>query len=204
MKLSALSGVVRKKNSVQVMTCEATGGEMVIGANCAALYRCGPVPNVYGPAQIGALLSLTKKQLDKVVIREEQYETLENIHGLDLSENGTPTEQDTTETAMQFTYKHKSYTSLRTKDGEILFFESLYLAPLAEEMQSAYFSLKTRLLDDGHRHFNYIIAKDGLTTLAAIMPYTVLSEEFIKELDDMNTDCANQFRIEEARRENCR
>lgn len=199
MKLSALSGVVRKKHSIQVFTHETIGGEMVIGAGGAALYRCGIIPPVSGKGQIKALLSLTEKQLDKINIIEEQYSTNEDIHGYDLSDGQPASEQDTSETAIQFSYLGKSYTSLRTKDGEILFFEDIYLAPLREEMQSQYFTLKTRLYDDGFKRFYYIVAKDGFATLAAILPCTILSQEFIEELNNMSAECDNQFRLEQAR-----
>ena len=199
MKLSALSGVVRKKHSIQVYTHEAVGGEMVIGAGQAALYRCGIIPAVSGKGQIKALLSLTEKQLDKIIIAEEQYSSIEDIHGCDLSDGQSASEQDTSETTIQLSYLGKNYTSLRTKDGEILFFEDVYLAPLREEMQSQYFTLKTRLYDDGFKRFYYIVAKDGFTTLAVIMPRTILSQEFMEELNNLSAECDNQFRLEQAR-----
>lgn len=189
---------------MRIITHEAVGGEMIIGAGPGALYRCGVMPAVSGKGQIRALLSLTEKQLDKIFVTEEQYTSLEDIHGFDLSDGEPPSEQDTSETAIQFSYLGKNYTSLRTGDGEIIFFEDIYLAPLAEEMQSSYFTLKTRLYDDGNKRFHYIIAKDGFTSLALILPCTILSDEFMTALNGLYHDCGNQYMLEKARVERCK
>ena len=108
------------------------------------------------------------------------------------------------EVSIQISYKGKDYTSVRTRDGETIFFDAKFLAPLREEMQSAYFTLKTRVYDNGYSMYQYIVAKDGMRTLAVILPVCVCNEEYIDDLRVFAGECENQWHIEENRRQSCR
>lgn len=208
MKLSILAGLIRKCSVCSVITKDRSEdpapGEMIINVGNTAFYKCGSIPEVHGDEQIIALLSLNQKQADKIMFTEETYLHIQDIQGFDISDGAFAYEKDTDETPIQISYKSKDYTSVRTSDGETIFFDKKYLAPLREEMKSAYFTLKTRVYDNGYSMYQYIVAKDGMRTLAVIMPACVSTEEYVDDLKTFTQECETQWHIEENRRQSCR
>ena len=210
MKLSAFARIAKKAHTVGVFTkpvseeYEQTGQREMILTNGIALYRCGCIPEVFGDYQICALLDITKKQREKVIIEEKNYSDISTVAGLNLSDGEIPGEEDTQEVKIGVTYNGKQFTALKCGDGEMIFFNSELLSPLREETGSPYFKIRSRIADNNGKRFRYLIAKDGFTTLAAFMPIIALTDEFMKDLNAFVEDCTMQKQIEDNRIAECR
>lgn len=209
MKLSAFAKIAKKSHTVVVFTNPMSeefgqkGQREMVLANGIALYRCGCIPEVFGDYQICALLDITKKQRDKILIQEKNYNDISEVAGLNLSDGEIPGEEDTQEVKIGVTYKGKQFTALKCGDGEMIFFNSELLSPLREETGSPYFKIRSRITDNNGKRFRYLIAKDGFTTLAAFMPIIALTDEFMKDLNGFYDDCTMQKQIEDNRIAEC-
>ena len=206
MKMSAFSGLVRKTGHCTTYTKpeEITAQREVLMSNGHAIYRCEAMPEPKTENQTFALLDVSKKQADKISLSYEEYESLEDVDGFDLSDGVSSGELDTERDNIEITYKGNSYTALKCSDGEIIFYNPQYLAPLKEKIDSPYFKLVARVYQNGSKRFNYVLAKDGLSALAAILPISILSEEFITNLKNFTDTCESQYMIDSHRAEMCR
>lgn len=84
-------------------------------------------------------------------------------------------------------------------DGELIFYNEAYLAPLAEEIKkSEYIYYTARQTQTGQR---YLVVHDGMDVLAAIMPMNILKEEYINDLAEFQALCMEQFYKDKERRE---
>ncbi len=202
MKLQRFARTAKKSGYCVVFTCETPGDtdEMII-SNGYGVYRCGCIPPMIGKNQICALLDIDEKKREKMQIKEETYASLSDIACFDLTDGEVAGETDTESVNIGIIYEGKEYSVLKTGDGELLFFNRELLAPLANDMQSPYFKLRSRIAHAGSsRQFRYLIAKDGFTTLAALLPVNALSENFMKDLHDFVSDCDLQKQLEDNRK----
>ena len=84
-------------------------------------------------------------------------------------------------------------------DGELIFYNEAYLAPLAEEIKkSEYIYYTAQQTEAGQR---YLVVHDGMDVLAAIMPMNILKEEYINDLAEFQALCMEQFYKDKERRE---
>ena len=84
-------------------------------------------------------------------------------------------------------------------DGELIFYNEAYLAPLAEQIKkSEYIYYTARQTQTGQR---YLVVHDGMDVLAAIMPMNILKEEYINDLAEFQALCMEQFYKDKERRE---
>lgn len=206
MKLSAFAKIAKKTHTIIVLTMiDKLPTEEMILSNGIAMYRCGAIPTVSGHSQICALLDITQKQREKIIIKEELYDNLSSVTaGFDLSDGVVAGEEDTQEVKIGITYKGKQLTALKCGDGEMIFFNNELLMPLKEEIGSPYFQIRSRVADKEGKRFRYLIAKDGFKTLAAFLPVIALTDEFMEDLKNFADDCEMQKGIEENRIATCR
>lgn len=202
MKLQTFANTAKKSHCCIVITAgkEAESDEMLL-SNGAAIYKCGCIPSVHGLEQICELLDIHGKQREKISITEEIYQSLDTIgQHFNLKDGETPDEADTERVHISVTYNGRDYAAVKCSDGELLFFHRELLAPLANEMtKNPYFRLTSRIADTGKNKFRYLLAKDGFATLAVILPCRLLSERFMKDLDEFTKDCVGQKQLEEDR-----
>lgn len=193
MKLSKYAGLVRKESYCSIFHIDNEG--MWLGTQ-AAVYRAGELPEFSGREQTQAMLSLSDKQMEKIVLVENHFESTWNVLGYDLREYAA--ELTTKPVEMVAIARGDRVSALKTSDGELLFYNDGYLAPLEEDLSSGYVEMTAR------RHVNgtwYIAVKNGLDILAIIMPMRVVSQEFIGKLQDFEALCTEQLLREQARAE---
>lgn len=206
MKLQAFSRTAKKTHHCTVFkrSTACSGPDEMILSNGGALYRCGCIPPVSGESQICALLDINDQQRDKMTINEEAYLTLDEVAGwVNLQDGETPDESETENVKIGVTHDGRSYAALKSSDGELIFYDPALLIPLKDEIKSAYFKLRSRIGDNGRTRFRYLIAKDGFTTLAALMPVIVLSDEFMADLSEFAYACRQQKQLEGERIASC-
>lgn len=84
---------------------------------------------------------------------------------------------------MDITIAGRTLKSVHTQHG-IAFFDGKYLAPVAESMDTL--EIYERLQTDGQV---YLAAKAGFMLLALIMPYDIISKEFVEHMQDLTRQC---------------
>ena len=195
MKLSKYAALVRREAYCAVYRVQNDG--VWLGLR-GALYRAGELPEFSGREQTRAILSLDDKQMDKVYLREFDCEEMQNVSGYNLRDYD-PGEQATKPVAMVAAVKGMYASALRTNDGELIFYNENYLAPLSDVLKdSDYLEMTVRRLSSGQR---YIAVKDGFNILAIIMPMRIVCETFLAELQEFEALCTEQLFRERARAE---
>lgn len=192
------------KISKFVQTIKGTGQCVVIHApgeiylsNGSAIYTAPEIPDITGISQIAAVLDVEPKKLKKIHTEEYHCEGKENIHGFDLSEFSHG-EMEASRMDVAAVVGENAYAVFLCHDnGEMIFFDESLLAPIKDRIkkENAYIDYTARIHPEGYK---YIIVKDGIEVLAAILPVKVLSEKYIKDLREFYIRCDEQYKWQQA------
>lgn len=156
-------------------------------------------PDMEGSEQVRTVLDMTADAWKKVYLTEDWPESVSNVLGLNLAPYAQG-EQDTEKLKVAAAPNGLWCSACRCKvDGELIFYNEAYLAPLAEEIKkSEYIYYTARQTEAGQR---YLVVHDGMDVLAAIMPMNILKEEYINDLAEFQALCMEQFYKDKERRE---
>lgn len=192
------------KISKFVQTIKNTGECIVFHApgeiylsNGKAIYTAPEIPDITGMSQIAAVLDIDSKKLKKLFVKEDHCKDRANINGIDLSEYPRG-EIKVSKMDVAAVVDENIYTAFLCHDnGEMLFFDESFLAPIKDRIkkEDAYIGYTARIHPKGYK---YIIVKDGIEVLAAILPVEVLSEKYIKDLREFYIRCADQYQGQQA------
>lgn len=174
------------------------------GQRDLAIYRHGNLPGDgaagHGGQRAGAHgVGHDGGRMEKVYLTEDWPESVSNVLGLNLAPYAQG-EQDTEKLKVAAAPNGLWCSACRCKvDGELIFYNEAYLAPLAEEIKkSEYIYYTARQTEAGQR---YLVVHDGMDVLAAIMPMNILKEEYINDLAEFQALCMEQFYKDKERRE---
>lgn len=192
------------KISKFVQTIKSTGqcavihapGEIYLSTGYS-IYKAPELPDITGMSQIAAVLDVEPKKLKKIHIEEYCCKDKANILGFDLSEcpHG---ELEVSRMDVAAVVGENIYAVFLCHDnGEMIFFDESMLAPIKDRIkkEDAYIDYTARIHPTGDK---YIIVKDGIEVLAAILPVKVLSEKYIKDLREFYIRCADQYTGQQA------
>ena len=195
MKISKYTALIKRRHyGLVVHTPEG----IYLGTD-GSIYKAEGIPDMNGLAQIGAVLDIEPKKMEKIIIRDESATGKHNICGLNLQDEPLGSDQDTERLETVAAVGDSIYSTLVCADGEMIFYDENLLSPLADKLNNEdrkpYISYVAR---SSEKRGKYIVIKDGLETLGAIMPVKVLSEEYISKLRDFHQMCLTQFQREKA------
>lgn len=148
--------------------------------------------------QVCNVLDLSEKEWQKIYCTIDQYEDIHNVIGLDLSDNGENGEKDTLLVPV-VAMPNGKWAACRQciDDGELIFYQQSLLAPLSDVIgKSDYIQYTVRETETGQR---YIVVKDGMVVLGAIMPMRVIDEKYLSDLTKFHAICTEQFHREKKR-----
>ena len=119
-----------------------------------------------GSEQVRTVLDMTAGAWKKVYLTEDWPESVSNVLGLNLAPYAQG-EQDTEKLKVAAAPNGLWCSACRCKvDGELIFYNEAYLAPLAEEIKkSEYIYYTARQTEAGQR---YLVVHDGMDVLAAM------------------------------------
>lgn len=194
MKLSKYVRLV--KDGGYCIVAHVAGSGIWLGTR-TAIYKATELPDMAGEDQVRTVLDVPEKEWEKVYLKEEYHDSINNIFGMNLAsyEEG---EQDTEKINMM-ALPHGLRASCRRcmDDGELIFYDERLLAPLAEQIKdSDYITYTARKTASGLR---YLVVHDGFAVLAAIMPMKVVSDGFLADLSEFQAICTEQFYREKQR-----
>ena len=196
MKLSKYVKLVKGGGYCMVAHVEDSG--IWLGTR-SAIFRATELPDMVGEEQVRTVLDMPEKAWEKVHFDERWEGTVKSIFGMNLSDYADG-EQDTEKLKVAAAPNGLWCSACRCKvDGELIFYNEAYLAPLAEEIKkSEYIYYTARQTQTGQR---YLVVHDGMDVLAAIMPMNILKEEYINDLAEFQALCMEQFYKDKERRE---
>ena len=189
MKLSKFANLVKNGGRCAVLHVAGSGIWLSTGT---AIYRATELPDMEGSEQVRTVLDMTADAWKKVYLTEDWPESVSNVLGLNLAPYAQG-EQDTEKLKVAAAPNGLWCSACRCKvDGELIFYNEAYLAPLAEEIKkSEYIYYTARQTEAGQR---YLVVHDGMDVLAAIMPMNILKEEYINDLAEFQALCGGVYR----------
>ena len=167
------------------------GGSGIWLGTRAGIYRATELPDMTGEDQIRTVLDVPEKAWNKIVLREEWFESVKDVLGLNLGSYADGEQE--TEKLKMMAAPHGLWCSCcrRNDSGEMIFYQEGLLSPLADQIKdSDYIKLTARETAEGQP---YLVVQDGFDIIGAIMPYRVLSEEYLADLSEFLTLCTEQF-----------
>lgn len=189
MKIKAIARICAQGGRIIIFDQKDEDGEVTlqwIGDGCA-LYPAFNLPYVEEESIFAIFDVPKKKQTDYF------FEQRDIPEGVDLHD-AVPCENMIDYQKIQMIYAGRTLSALETQRG-ITFIDTKYLAPLGN-MEAI--ELYERIQTDGQPYF---VAKAGLMVMAVIMPYDIVSEDFVKQLEDLTRGCqyALKYKIPELR-----
>lgn len=141
MKLSKFANLVKAGGRCAVLHVAGSGIWLSTGT---AIYRATELPDMEGSEQVRTVLDMTADAWKKVYLTEDWPESVSNVLGLNLAPYAQG-EQDTEKLKVAAAPNGLWCSACRCKvDGELIFYNEAYLAPLAEEIRKANTSITRR------------------------------------------------------------
>ena len=130
MKLSKFANLVKNGGRCAVLHVAGSGIWLSTGT---AIYRATELPDMEGSEQVRTVLDMTADAWKKVYLTEDWPESVSNVLGLNLAPYAQG-EQDTEKLKVAAAPNGLWCSACRCKvDGELIFYNEAYLAPLTEE-----------------------------------------------------------------------
>lgn len=193
MKLAKYAQIAKREG--YCVLCNVAGDGVWL-ATRSAVYRASDLPLIESSEEMRAVLDLTEKDWKKIYYKTNECESLDNVLGMFLR-NYDKQEAYAKKLQMQAVYKGRLATGLTCSDGELVFYDESLLAPVAKEIHdSDYVETVVRKYATGQR---YIVVKNGLEVIAAVMPLNIVSQEYLEKLADFEVHCTQQYAREKAR-----
>lgn len=134
MKLSKFANLVKNGGRCAVLHVAGSGIWLSTGT---AIYRATELPDMEGSEQVRTVLDMTADAWKKVHLTEDWPESINNVLGLNLAPYAQG-EQDTEKLKVAAAPNGLWCSACRCKvDGELIFYNEAYLAPLAEEIKKS-------------------------------------------------------------------
>ena len=187
MKLKKVAAICKRAGVFHLYDEHKESGEFRqwLGDGCA-VYPLDGLP-VLDEGNLCAMFDITEKQKEKLIIRR-----MEMPDGISL-EDTEPGEGYLYDEWPTIEYENVAVKPLSTRDG-MVFIQNGYLSPLSD--MEDYLRLYERKDTAGR---TYIVAKNGLEIVAAIMPIEKIEDSFVDKLEELVVRCRDALRVQEER-----
>ena len=192
MKIKNIAAICKKNKYIVLFERYSASGENVtqyIGDG-GAVYPVVGLPPL-NKENILTIFDVSEKDRENYLVKTADIPMGINFDDTDANEK--PVERE----ALSIVYSGKTLKPLQTRRG-LVFIESRYLSPVSDIMDVL--ELYERFTQGGAP---YIVAKAGFLLQAVIMPYDVISQQFVDGLQRLTKQCAVSLdlRKQEAERE---
>lgn len=150
--------------------------------NGAALYPAIGLP-LLDKESLLTIFDIPERQREDWFVRIADITSEINLNDIDADEKLVERE------AISIIYSGKTLKPLQTRRG-LVFIESRYLAPVSDVLDVL--ELYERITPSG---MPYIVAKAGFLLQAVIMPYKVISQQFVDKLKKLTEQCVLSLKL---------
>ena len=193
MKLSKFAKLVKWGGYCHLF--HVTGNGIWLGTRYG-VYRAAGLPETVDSKTILPILDFDPTTAQKITVNEEWFDSTRDINGLNLSDSSYP-DITAKRYPLSVVYKGKCAVGLLCDDEELVFYDDNLLSPVNDVLQkSQYAEIVVRVAESGRR---FVVVRDGMETIAGIMPVAMLDKEFLADLADFEARCTEQHLKNEAR-----
>lgn len=195
MKLRNFARAVKLTRRLHI--CHVEGGDVWL-THGKAIYRAAGLPKSVDSETILPVLDFDAEESKKITVISHDFYDRRDMFGMDLRDDTSldiPARRITVSAVKNGVYA----TGLLCDDGELVFYSSELLAPLADVFKEhqQYIEIVVRVQENGRR---YIVVRDGFDVVAAILPLDIIDKEFLGDLQEFQARCVEQYLRIEARR----
>lgn len=188
MKLSKFAPQVRRFALCDVVRI---GAETWMG-HPMGVYRAEGVPQVRGEEQTRAILSLSKKQMDKITLREDDFQSYaqyEAERGMCL--NDWQAEDNEAWPMPDSMPMPAGVLALKARNGEMIFLYDALLDPIREDMKED--GATRYMIRKMPNNAPYVAVLNGMFLVAVLLPAEILTAAYVEGLKDFYGLCAQQY-----------
>lgn len=180
MKIKSIAAICKKNKYVVLFDKYSENGETVLQyiGDGAAVYPVVGLPPL-DKESVLTIFDVPEKQREGWIVKTSVH-IPEDINFEDFDDDEKPVDRND----LSIVYSGKTLKPLRTRRG-LVFIESRYLAPVSDVLDVL--ELYERFTASGTP---YIVAKAGFLLQAVIMPYDVISQQFVERLQELTEQCA--------------
>ena len=183
------------KNAGRCIVADVEDSGIWLG-NGYGFYRATNLPKMSGREQVRTVLDVPEKAWEKVHLEEEEFESVRNVMGMNLSDYDKG-EKRAEKVRVVAALDGVWAACCRCNDGELIFYRESLLSPIMDEVENSdYIMFTVRRMTNGQR---YLAVHDGMNLLAAVMPMQVVSQEYLASLAEFEAMCTEQLYREQAR-----
>lgn len=177
MKLKKVAALCKQSRAFRLYDRISGSGEITqwLG-DASAAYPLDGLP-ILDEESLCAVFDITEKQRENMLFRHEPLP-----EAIDVDDTA-PHDLIIRESDLSVTYGGSGLKPLKTSNG-ITFIQSKYLSPLEDVIDMV--QLYERTTPQGG---SYIVAKTGFLIAAVIFPYSVISEKFVDEVEELARQC---------------
>ena len=183
MKIKNIAAICKKNKYAVIYERYTEGGVVQYIGDGAATYPVTGLPALDKESLL-TIFDVPEKQREVAGIPSE-------ISFEDMDANEKPVERE----AISIAYSGRTLKPLQTRRG-LVFIESRYLSPVSDILDVL--ELYERITPGGTP---YIVAKAGFLLQAVIMPYDVISQQFVDNLKRLTEQCVLSLDLREREKE---
>lgn len=186
MKIKSIAAICKKNKNIAIFERYSDDGDILtqyIGDG-SAVYPVVGLPQLDKESLL-TIFDVTEKDRDNYFVK-----TLGVPAGISF-EDTDETERHVEREGISIIYSGRTLKPIRTTRG-LVFIESRYLSPVADVLDVL--ELYERRTAEGTP---YIVAKAGFLLQAVIMPYDVISQQFVDNLKRLTEQCALSLDLRE-------
>ena len=195
MKINKFTGLVKKRGMCYWIN---TDSGVYLGTQ-VSMYNAQGLPQVNDKGQVQTILDFDQKTRDKVAVDISYIPRITELRGVNMCNEVLDDDVRAERMYLAAVVDGVQYAALLDDDGELIFFDERFLAPIADILKDDYDYIQYYIRKN-HKGEPYIIIKNGLMTVAAVSPMRVLSEGYLAELKKFSERCKKQFAKEQAQR----
>lgn len=193
MKLSKYAKLVKRGG--HCLLCHVAGSGIWLGTKYG-VYRADGLPESVDSETILTILDFDTAAAQKITVNEEWFDSTRDMNGMNLSDN-SGLDVAAKRYPLSVIYKGAYASGLICDDQELVFYSDNLLSPVLDIIQkSEYAEIVVRVMKSRQR---YVVVRDGMQTIAGIMPMKILNDEFLGDLEDFHARCVDQHFRNEAR-----
>ena len=186
MKLQKFAKLVKQYGTCYIY--HLPGGVVWLGTS-TGIYRAAGMPETIDSASMAVVLDFDAKQAAKTIMQDRECDSEASMIMVDMREEAP--EITAKKISIAAVKNGVMATALLCDDGELVFYDSDLLSPLADVFkESEYVEITVRIGKDGRR---YVVVHDGFDVVGAVAPLDIIDKDFIGDLEEFQTLCVSQY-----------
>jgi hypothetical protein len=178
MKIKSIARICAQDKRIFIYDKRQSDGEIDMQwiGDGSAMYPAFDLP-LLEEESIFAIFDIPEKNRDKYLFQHKNVPERLSFEDQVLCENILDTGK------LEIAVAGRILKPLQTQRG-LAFIDAKYLSPLSDSLDTL--ELYEQLTPDGQV---YIVAKAGFMVMAVIMPYDIINENFVKQMEELTRQC---------------